>query len=63
MTLDDNPPRLVFGGDQYEYALLGRGRIGEAQILYSKGMTMTRPEIAAELRALADWVEFGRSRG
>lgn len=61
-SLDDNPPKLVFAGDEYQYALLGKGKIGEAHILYSRRMTMTREQIAAELRALADWVEFGIRR-
>lgn len=62
MTRDHNPPRIVYGGKEFEYALLGRGIIGQAQIWYSPGMTLTRPEIAAEMRAIADWVEFGVQR-
>ena len=53
---------IVVDGADYQYALLGCGLPGQARLLCSPVMTMTRPEIAAELRALADWVEFGVAR-
>lgn len=53
---------VILNGLDYQYALLGRGLPGQARLLCSPVMTMTRPEIAAELRALADWVEFGVTR-
>lgn len=53
---------LIVDGTDYQYALLGRGLPGQAKLLCSPLLTMTRSEIAAELRALANWVEFGVTR-
>jgi hypothetical protein len=56
-SLDDNPPKL-FGGKEYEYMVLSTDTTdGSARIYVSKEGVMTRLEIAAQLRRLADYVD------
>jgi hypothetical protein len=52
-SLDDNPPKL-FGGDEYEYLVLGQDK---ARIFVSRDGVMTRRQIAAQLRRLATYIE------
>jgi hypothetical protein len=63
-SLDDNPPNLLggtehtFGADDYQYLILSRDKgLAMASIWLSKQATMTRTEIADQLRRLADFVE------
>jgi hypothetical protein len=56
-SLDDNPPKL-FGGREYEYMVLSTATTdGAARIFVSQEGVMTRQEIAAQLRRLADYVD------
>ena len=50
-SLDDNPPRLFH---DYDYVVLGQDI---ARIYVSKDGVMTRSQIAAQLRRLAEYVE------
>ena len=52
-SLDDNPPNL-FGTTNYEYIVLGQTL---ARIYVSRDGVMTRTEIAAQLRRLADYID------
>lgn len=67
-SLDDNPPDLLgtrrtYGANDYQYLILSRDKdLAMASIWLSKQATMTMPEIADQLRRLADFVE-GRSLG
>ena len=47
---------------EYAYVLYGMGVKGQARIYYSDSMPISRREIAAELRALATWIETGIGR-
>lgn len=52
-SLDDNPPKL-FGPKEYEYIVIGDQ---PAKIYVSRDGTMSRAEIAAQLRRMADYVD------
>lgn len=52
-SLDDNPPKLL-GPNEYEYIVLGDR---PAKIYVSRDGTMSRTDIAAQLRRLADYVD------
>lgn len=63
-SLDDNPPDLLggrehnFGPNDYQYLVLSRDKsLAMATIWLSKEASMTRTEIADQLRRLADFVE------
>lgn len=63
-SLDDNPPNLLgdrlheFGPNDYQYLILSRDKgLAMATIWLSRQATMTRQDIADQLRRLADFVE------
>jgi len=54
-SLDDNPPKLFPTEEtEYEYLVLGQDK---ARIYVSRDGVMTRFDIAAQLRRLADYIE------
>lgn len=52
-SMDDNPP-VVLGRGDYEYYILRRD---QADVRISAGATMSLPQIARELRDIANFVE------
>ena len=54
-SLDDNPPRL-FATPEYEYEYLVLADT-KARIYVSRDGRMTRREISAQLRRLADYID------
>jgi hypothetical protein len=51
-SLDDNPPKLF--EQECQYVVLGRQL---AQVYVSKTATMSRGDIAAQLRRVADYID------